>query len=579
MDFGEYFASLSFKKLAQQNPENNPETWKRIRLLYKGGYELRRCARLFIEKAPNETQQTYEYRLRRVSYINYFGQVVDYLVAALFEEELSVTAAGDAKDPNTPGELPDKVFWPEFANDADRAKSPFAEVMRRAITQALLFKRGVIYLDFPPVNRQITNRAQEEKTGAGRGYCWDEGLEQQELLDWRIGDDGHWQWAITMRKLVERILPGDERDSYKYRFKCWYMEGGVAKFIVLESKLYKLNEQVTEKDLMIPVDAGTTSFKRIPIVVLELPDGLWAGNKIGTLSEEHFQRRSDLFGAVGKNLVEIPWYRQGSEIRGVGEALPSAPGEDEKRGDKMMQVFLDKGIVPIGDKDEIGYASPSGRAYDIADKSLQGLKEEIYLTVTAMALSLPNTAAAVGRSGESKKEDSSAAEKVLGALGKHVRQAANEVYSTMSEARNESVVWAVHGCSKFRLNERGELVDEALTLETIPIPSRTFEKEYKTSLALALVPHASPETRVQIQREIAEGIEENALMADALREAALRAGEQQPVTDEGQGENTEDEQQQSTAGQKANAAEGTERRNPKSPAGPTRGRNPKGSRS
>jgi len=568
MAFAESVSSVGFKKLSQQNPENKPEIWQRIRLLYKGGYELKEQARKFIEKAINETQQTYEYRIQRVSYINYFGQVVDYLVAALFEEELSVTAAGDAKDPNTPGELPDKAFWPDFANDADRAGSPFAEVMRRIVTQALLFKRGVIYLDFPPVGAEITNRAQEEKTGAGRGYCWDEGLDQQELLDWRIGDDGKWLWAITMRKLIERLDPWNERTEYKCRFKCWYMEGGVAKFVVLESKLHKIGDPIGDNEIMFQVGEGTTSFNRIPIVVLELPDGLWAGNKIGALAEEHFQRRSDLFGAIGRNLIEIPWYRQGSEVRGVGEALPSATGEDEKRGEKTLQALLEKGIVPIGDKDEIGYASPSGNAFSIADKSLQSLKEEIYLTVTAMALSLPNTASTVGRSGESKKEDSSSAEKVLGALGKFVRRATKEVYSCLSDARREAVVWAVYGCSKFRLNERGELVDEALTVETIPIPSSTFQKEYKTSLALSLVPHCSPETRVQIQKEIDEGIDENQAMTDALREAALRAGEE--GTEEGNEELEEEKPR--------NAAEGTERGNPKASAGSAPGRNSTGRR-
>ncbi|MDD1770021.1 MAG: hypothetical protein LUO79_02950, partial [Methanomassiliicoccales archaeon] len=561
MSFAESVGRVGFKKLSQQNPENKPKEWKRIRLLYKGGYELKEQAKQFIEKAINETQQTYEYRIKRVSYINYFGQVIDYLVAALFEEELSITAAGDAKDPNTPGELPDKVFWPEFANDADRAGSPFSEVMRRIVTQALLFKRGVLYLDFPPVSTEITNRAQEEKTGAGRGYCWDEGLDQQELLDWRLGDDGKWLWAITMRTLIERINPWDERTHYKCRFKCWYMEGGVAKFVVLESKLTKIGEPIGDEELMSPVEEGTTSFRRIPIVVLELPDGLWAGNKIGSLAEEHFQRRSDLFGAIGRNLVEIPWYRQGSEIRGVGEALPSAPGEDERRGEKTLQALLEKGIVPIGDKDEIGYASPSGNAFSIADKSLQSLKEEIYLTVTAMALSLPNTAATVGRSGESKKEDSSSAEKVLGALGKFVRRASKEVYDCFSDARRESVVWSVYGCSKFRLNERGELVDEALTVETIPIPSQTFQKEYKTSLALSLVPHCSPETRVQIQKEIDQGIDENQAMTDALREAALRANE------EGTEEEDTEEDEELEEEKPPNAAEGTERGNQKAPAG------------
>src|SRR5262249_51401118 len=56
---------------------------------------------------------------------------------------------------------------------------------------------------------------------------------------------------------------------------------------------------------------------------------------------------------------------------------------------------------------------------------------------------------------------------------------------------------------------RAILLEEAVQLDQIPIPSATFKKELKTRTALALLPNVQPETADVIKREIEEGVDED----------------------------------------------------------------------
>lgn len=511
-------ALLPYKTLSTLNPQCAPALWERIRLLYKGGYELKGQVSQFIVQGPNETAEAFTYRLNRTSYIAYFGQIIDYLVAALFEEALHVTPAGDDSNPDTPGEVPDKLFYPAFAKDCDRNGTTLAMMMRAVITTALLLKRGYISVDMPQAPEAIT-RYEESKLGAGRGYCWEE--QPESLIDWGIGPDGEWTWAILQRRVCEREAPWSDRSTYRERFKIWLMQAGCAECMTLETEPINVDSKPADALMLRVIQQPVrTSFTKIPIVKLELPDGLWAGNKIGPLAEEILQRRSDLFGAIGQSLQEIGYIKLGPEVPGFGQPLPSEVQQDPHRGDNLLEKWKAKGFVPIGYQDEIGFASPKTQAYTVAQGGVTELRDEMYRTVTAMSMSLDSTASVVGRSGESKREDRAATEKVLLALGEYVRKAAIDVYTIISIARGETVIWRAFGLSKFNLEQRVDLTTEALQLESIPIPSETFQTEYKTSLAFALLPSASPETKAVIQKEIQAGIKESEKTKDLLSKMA-----------------------------------------------------------
>jgi len=240
---------------------------------------------------------------------------------------------------------------------------------------------------------------------------------------------------------------------------------------------------------------GATTFKQIPILELDVPAGLWVGNKLGVLAREHFQRRSALNAAENKSLFAIPYVKLGPEVTAPGAAMPAEVQQNPNRGRDPRGEFNRRGYVVLGKDDGIGFAEPTGSAYDLVDKQLEKLVDEMFRVVHQMASSVSATKQALARAAASKAEDRRATEIVLAAYGALVRDFAKRIYDCLSAARGESVVWTAHGLDKFELDDRDSILKEALALDAIAIPSTTFRQTYKTKIALALVGNVPPETQ------------------------------------------------------------------------------------
>ena len=275
------------------------------------------------------------------------------------------------------------------------------------------------------------------------------------------------------------------------------------------------------------VGAGKTTFREIPILELAVPPGLWVGNKIGVLAREHFQRRSALNAAENKSLFAIPWVKLGPEVTAPGSAMPSEVQQNPSRGRDPRGEFNRRGYVVLGKDDDIGFAEPLGSAYELVDKQLDKLVDEMFRVVHQMASSISATKQALARAAASKAEDRRATEIVLAAYGALVRDFAKRIYDCLSAARGEKVVWTAHGLDKFELEDRDGILKEALSLDAIAIPSATFRKTYKTKIALALVGNVPPETQDVIREEIERGVEQEGEL-----DAAAHGPGQEPDQDD-----------------------------------------------
>jgi hypothetical protein len=245
---------------------------------------------------------------------------------------------------------------------------------------------------------------------------------------------------------------------------------------------------------------------------MELPDSVWAGNQIGPLAKEHFQRRSDLAGSMCRNLVEIPYVKRGPEVPAVHGGM-SMTQQNPNRGADPVGEAMAKGYTAIGSEDEIGFAGPSGRAYELASKSCAELRDEIFGAMNTMALCLANTSEAVGRSGLSKREDRSATLVIQDFLGTRVRETAAEVYEVVADGRGEEgTAWIAAGADSYDDDDRSELVGEATEVEMLTIPSPTFKRKYATKLALALVPKLSPVEKKAIEDELQANITDESVL-------------------------------------------------------------------
>jgi hypothetical protein len=510
---------MKYGTLCQRNPAYTARRWEELGDLYVGGYALVEKASQYMPRFVGETPERYRERLSAASYLAYMGQIADYFVANLFAQELTLTQAADAGDPETPGGVPDDDgFWTTFAHDADLRGTSFVRLLRQLFTTALVKGKALLAVDLPSSSEAPANLAEEEASGRLRGYAFETAPE--ELIDWEHDEEGGFAWAILHRAIVRRATPADARDRVVEEFKVWLKDGATARWELYRTKPHKPNDAIKDDEDVPLAGQGRTTFRRVPLLEITMPPGLWVGNKIGTLAREHFQRRSALNAAENKSLFAIPYVKLGPEVTAPGAALPSEAQQNPNRGRDPRGEFNRKGYVVLGKDDDIGFAEPAGHAYELVDGQLERLVDEMFRIVHQMASSVAATKTALGRAGVSKAEDRRATEIVLGAYGALVRDFAVRVYGCLAAARGEDVVWTPHGLDKFELEDRDAILKEALALDAISIPSPTFKKLYKTKLAYALVGNVPPETQETIREEIEEGVEHEATLHARAEEAA-----------------------------------------------------------
>lgn len=497
--------------MLQRHADYNPDLWERLRLLHEGGFKIQQNASKFIEKAPDEPESAYKWRLKTTAYVNHMARVVGYIVGGLFG--VPVKCAPEAKGTQATPSTPDDAFYKEFALDCDTRGTDFSQFMRERLVDALVLKRSLVGVDMPVGVPDAVNRAQEEAAGAGRAWLYAVPLEG--MLDWKEDDQGRYKWCKLVKKVFDQDDPLGDHTRYYYEFKIWRVvpnaaskTGQTAAYEVYRTPLVRKDEEIKDDEevpLIQPLTA--TSFTHIPIVDLCLPEAVWAGNQVGPLCIEHYSGRSDLRGSMARSLVEIPVISRGSEIGGVHQALPSNTQQDPNRGARPVQQAKAKGFVALGSGDRLEFVGPTGRAFAIAAEELARVRDEIYGQMNTMALALANTGATAKRSGESKREDRSATLVILEFLGDQIREKCEMVYDVVSDGRAEGEPgWKASGIDSYDEDDLEAIIAEATELEMVTIPSKTWKIEHAKKVAFATLPKVSAAVKETIADEIEAGM-------------------------------------------------------------------------
>lgn len=509
--------SAPYGALTRTHADYGAATLSEVDDFYAGGYQLAANARRYLPALPGESTERYEHRIRTAGYINYLAEIVDKMVGDLFNGELNVAPVkatdGDA-------------FYSDFSGDADRAGHSFAELLEGTVRDALLKRRGILAFDLPrrdPNAPAPATLADEDATGGRRAFAYS--LAPECLINWK--DDGRGGFAWLVIRTCESVQPSPVAPTLtREQFKIWQMANGRAAWLLFELTYDPEKSPPNERTEVPLVDGGVTALDRIPVMVLTPPRGLVMGDKLGPLAREHYQRRSELVSAIKRSLVAIPIVKLASELGAFGESLPAEVQQNPARGRDPVGQFAARGFMVVGSEDSVSFAEPEGKAYVIADRQLADLKDEMHRVVHMMAAAVSNTPSSLGRSGLSKKADVSATSVVLDALGRMARSFAERCYALVSATRGEPTKWKATGLDTFEVDDRGEVLNEAVKVDLIGIPSRTFKAEFKKRLAHKLLQDVEPDTLKKICDEIdASTRDEHDIMAGLERdpEALARA--------------------------------------------------------
>jgi len=438
--------------------------WHMYRDLYAGGYAFKHRAAEYLLRRQKEPLDVYGERLNRTFYENYIGSVIDWYASTLFRREPSLQFDG--------GLIGARKFLSEFADDCDLRGTNLSGFFRQCLIDSLIVGRSHILIDFPRRANSPTNRAEEDATGASRAYLVR--YQAEDLINWSADDRGEYEW-IVLRQSIERQPNVESPDIVKETYWHYYDKSEYRTYRRLERKNGPANIGLIAQGAHALVRQG-----RVPLVTLQVSDGLWLMNKAAHLQLEHFNKSNALAWAITMGLFAMPVIYSDRE---------------------WNQIVGESYYIQLGPSDRFGWTEPTGNVFQIAATNLESLKEEIY-RVCYLSQASGEMIGGHAQSAASKQLDFTITQEVLRAYGTSVKNSIRRVLSAVSEARQDGVITTVSGLDEVDMTDFGTELRDAQNLLNLDIQSSTMKRQICQRLALRYLSDTRQETKDQIAREI-----------------------------------------------------------------------------
>lgn len=506
---------LKYRDLKRTHPEYDAAYWMQLRALYEGGKALLAAPAVFDTLFPRheyETDKAYAERKRRAYYVNHLGTIIDFIVAGLGQDPGRI-APEDAK---AGAEVELEGFWAGFQADCSAPggkKLPFDRLLREQARSGLLLQKIWTLVDFPRVPEGFAPQSKADEVDAGLDHGYAVAVPPENVIDWECGPDGGLLWAMQRECSRPRTDLAGGRDTVHAVYTLWTRTQWARWVIEYSVDKNGPEKEPADEDELAPI-VGTHACGRVPLVLTELPSGMWAGNKLFSMAVQYLNQSCGLSWAECKVLFASLYEFLGPETPGVDTAISTAqqdPNRDKRRprGPGIVQVR--------GSDDSAMFVSPPTDGYAATAETLKTLREDMYRVTYQMALAEDNTGAVIKRSAEGKEKDHAATGVVLGAIGEHMRDHGTEVVETVEAGRGEDLGYVVVGMASFDTIELGAAIDKAVTIETVSVPSATYQIARKLQLVRAdLGEHATPDLMAKVERELNGAITQDQFTMPAM---------------------------------------------------------------
>lgn len=478
--------SIPYGFFKTRHPKYKANYWKRCRAFYEGGPTLLED-RSFLDsvfpKHRKESNSVYSQRQSMAFYTNYCGEIIDHLVAKLASDPIKVDT----------GEK--HAFYDSFLADCSPKggrRKPFDRLVRDAVITAMQCKDSWFLVDMPDTGTfKASSLAEQEASGALD--AWVVEVAPESVIDWEENHTGELEWALIMYKSNKRGGITTGRNICREEYWAYNQEGW-QKYVIE----YPKDKEPKDHDPVVLEAEGFHAFGRVPLVRLELPDGLWAMSKLESVAREHFNKRNALAWSEYKSLLPVLY-----EFLAPPDALLQGPASDEDRA--VAQLRGSGYVQERGDKDRAEWVAPPPAPFTHALDSTNSLRDEMHRVVHQMALSADNKGSMLRRSGESKAQDAAASNVVLEAIGEIARDFAEEVLNMVASGRSDAEEqWSIQGYTDFETLSPYAILEEESVLDTsVEIPSPTFKQIRKLSLVKKLLgDNVSEEDLERIREEL-----------------------------------------------------------------------------
>jgi hypothetical protein len=455
----------------REHPEYKRDKFllRTYRDLYAGGHEFKHRAAEYLLRRQREPLDVYAERLWRVFYENYIGSIVDWYAATLFRLEPSLQFEG--------GTDASQKFLSQFAGDCDLRGTTLTNFFRRCLTDTLIVGKSHILIDFPRPEKTPTNRAEEEASGISRAYLVH--YTAEELINWSKNERGEYDWVV-LRQSVTRQQSVDSPEIVNETHWLYF-----------DRETYRAYKRIEKEHCQADVQLiaqGTHSMvgqRRVPLLTLEVSDGLWLMNKAALLQLEHFNKSNALGWSITMGLFAMPVIYSDRE---------------------WNQIVGESYYIQLGPQDRFGWTEPTGNVYQIAANNLETLKEEIY-RVCYLSAASGEMSGGRAQSALSKQLDFTITQEVLQAYGDAIKDVIRRVFKAVSEARQDGVTTSVSGLDQLDISDFGTEMQQATNLLNLGIQSSTLKKQIYQRLAFKYLSDLRQETKDEIAREIEAQLE------------------------------------------------------------------------
>ena len=514
-----------YRDFKERHPEYDLEYWLRCRAFYAGGKKLLENEDLLksvFPKHAKELEEVYQERCERAFYIPYAGEIVDAIVAALTAEEIKVK--GVTGEPNEEGQAPENPdpYYADFYQDVSPPggkKQTLNQLLRQQILTALQCRTAWTLIDLPaPTEAGLAPVTELDQQAMGLLDAYACPVAPEDVVNWEDDASGELLFAMIRTLSNKWGGLGTSRNLVRETYTFWTRTTWERYYIE-----YEPTKPPADSAEMVPDGNGNHTFGRVPLPRLTLPEGLWAMSKIESLAREHFNKRNAVSWSQLKNLLPVFYAKVA--------ASPVDPDGAEGVSKLLNQPYGPGRLLIIGEKDELSYAQPDSSAYASALEDLNNLRDEMHRVLHHMALSVDNSGAALQRSADSKAIDQAAAAVVLRALGGYLRELVVDIMELIHSGRADKVEteWEASGADDFSDITATQLVEQAMGMENISIPSKTFQIRYKTRLAKAILgKEASEKDITEITKELEGNITEEQFDKPSPREEFDAANAEPP---------------------------------------------------
>jgi hypothetical protein len=490
-------ATLPIQVLQQTHREYNLDRLRDYRALYCGGHRFQERVARFLPIRPMEKNERWIERLNEAHYRCYMGSIINQFASMLVSKPLEIRSKDESGNVSAPDE-----FYSDLKEDCDGAGTDLMAFIRQRIVDAMVDRRAWWLMkrpNFLPNAGEDLSLADWEDRKLGDVVF--SAIESEDVRDWSLDAFGNLIEVLTYSCVRADVGMRSMRKSVRHTWQIY------------DATTVETFECVVEEGKELPTevvgDGGVPhGFKSIPVVCLDLGHELWVADRLASPQLEHFRLSNALGWGIRTTCYAMPVFKLMNNSE--GKARPPTMGSGY-----FLQIDV---------QEDFAWYAPPTEPFDVIQREIDSQKDELYRVAQQLAQGVNNNAAAVGRSGASKLADAEATRIVLECLGQAAREAIEKSFDLSAGARGETNQFSIDGLGGSELYDVVELTQIAPDVSAADIPSPTFLREWKTRLALALVPGADAETKDTIRKEIQEGVPDE--LPDPKAVAAIAAAKQ-----------------------------------------------------